>query len=214
MKRIDRWILVWAAAGGLLQAAAAPMTRIAVARMGASSAVAAQFPGWDLGGGGAAQLAAALTNSGRFIVLERALADEVFWEQELGVKKLASPQTAPGPGRMIAAQFLVAGVITEFSQGGRKGIRLGFGGLGGGFDSVTSKVGFDLRLIDTATGRIVQAVHAEGKACGRGVSFNMETRRRLSAGGDLFRETALGRATQQAIERAVERLAAEPLADR
>ncbi|MBI3472795.1 MAG: hypothetical protein HY013_15675 [Candidatus Solibacter usitatus] len=69
-------------------------------------------------------------------------------------------------------------------------------------------------MIDTATGRIVQAVHAEGKACGRGVSFNMETRRRLSAGGDLFRETALGRATQQAIERVVERLAAEPLADR
>lgn len=62
-----------------------PKKRIAVAKFDAAGAFLAQYGGWDIGGGLAAQLTTALVNSGHFIVVERAEFTLVLREQEMSI---------------------------------------------------------------------------------------------------------------------------------
>jgi len=184
-----------------------PKKRIAVAKFDAAGAFMAQYGGWDVGGGLAAELTTALVNSGYFIVVERAELASVLREQEMALQKIISKDTAAQVGRVLGAQLLIRGSVTEFDQkAGGTGLRVGvgsgmFGGAMGG-QSTEGVVGMDIRLIDTTTGQVIQSHRAEAKLSARGISADINVNQ-VSFGGDKFDKTVLGQATRKAIEQAV-----------
>jgi len=186
---------------------AGPKKRIAVAKFDAVGSFTAQYGGWDIGGGLAAQLTTALVNSGRFIVVERADLANVLREQEMSMQKLVSKESAVQVQRLLGAQLLVHGSVTEFDQqAGGSGLRVGgaSGMFGGGLGSHTTNgvVAMDIRLIDTTTGQVVQAHRAEAKISASGVSADINVKE-VTFGGEAFKKTVLGQATRQAIEQTV-----------
>lgn len=184
-----------------------PKKRIGVARFDAVGSFVSQYGGWDIGGGLAAQLTTALVDSGRFIVVERGELASVLREQEMGLQKIVSRETAPQAGRMAGAQMLVRGSVTEFDQRvSGEGFRIGIGrataGAGLATESSEGRIGIDLRLIDTTTGQVLQSHRVEERVSSRGVAADINVRQ-LSFGGDSFNKTELGQATRQAIGKAV-----------
>jgi curli biogenesis system outer membrane secretion channel CsgG len=186
-------------------ASAVPKKRIAVLKFDAG---ALGTQAGDVGGGLAAQLTTALVNSGQFIVIERTELANVLREQEMSAQKLVSGETAAQVGRLLGAQLLVRGTVTEFDQqSGGGGVRLGVGGIGNtmgalGTSTTSGNVAIDVRLIDTSTGQVVQSHRAEAKVEARGYSAEVGVRN-MSIGGDSFDKTPLGQATRQAVEQAV-----------
>jgi curli biogenesis system outer membrane secretion channel CsgG len=184
-----------------------PRKRVAVSKFDAVGAFVAQNGGSDIGGGLAAQLVTELTNSGRFIVLERAELPNVLREQELGLSKVATTETAPHAGQIFGAQLLVRGSVTEFSQsvdgsGKQLGLTLAGATLGVGTNRVTGRVALDIRLIDATSSQIIESGRAEAKITQRVTSADIAAGP-LSLGKSSFDQTALGRATRDAIAQAV-----------
>jgi curli biogenesis system outer membrane secretion channel CsgG len=184
-----------------------PRKRVAVSKFDAVGAFVAQNGGSDIGGGLAAQLVTELTNSGRFIVLERAELPNVIREEELGLLKVATPETAPHAGQVLGAQLLVRGSVTEFSQsvdgsGKQLGLTLAGAALGLGTNRVTGRVAIDLRLIDATTSQVIESGRAEAKISQRVTNADIGAGP-LSFGKSSFDQTALGRATRDAIAQAV-----------
>jgi hypothetical protein len=155
----------------------------------------------------AAELTTALVNSGYFIVVERAELASVLREQEMGLQKIVSGETAAQVSRVLGAQLLIRGSVTEFDQrAGGTGLRVGagtgmFGGALGG-QTTEGVVAMDIRLIDTTTGQVVQSHRAEAKLSAAGISADIKVDR-VTFGGDHFNKTVLGQATRKAIEQAV-----------
>jgi len=184
-----------------------PKKRIAVAKFDAAGNFVAQYGAWDIGGGLAAELTTALINSGHFIVVERAELASVLREQEMALQHIVSKETAAQVSRVLGAQLLIRGSVTEFDQrAGGTGLRVGvstgmFGGALGG-QSTEGIVGMDIRLIDTTTGQVIQSHRAEAKVSAHGISADINVNQ-VSFGGDHFNKTVLGQATRQAIEQAV-----------
>jgi len=184
-----------------------PKKRIAVVKFDAAGAFVAQYGGWDIGGGLAAELTTALVNCGYFIVVERAELASVLREQEMALQKIVSKETAAQVSHVLGAQLLVRGSVTEFDQrAGESGLRLGVGTgmIGGavGGQATNGIVGMDIRLIDTTTGQVIQSHRAEAKVSAHGISADINVHQ-VTFGGDHFNKTVLGQATRQAIEQAV-----------
>ena len=120
----------------------------------------------EIGDGLREMLLTALFDSNRFIVLERQAIQGVLLEQDLGASGAVRPSTAAPTGLLEGAELLVYGVVSEFKMGS-SGLGLGLGmpglpfTLGGGASN--SHMAIDLRVVDTATGRIVSAARVEGK---------------------------------------------------
>lgn len=180
--------------------------RIAVLRVDAG-AVGAQYGGADAGNALAAQLTTSLFQTGQFIVVERAELASVLREQELGDKNIAAPETATRVGGLLGAQLLVRASVTEFDLKNKgSGVRIGIGNanlLGGlGVASNVGAVALDVRLIDAATGAIVQSQRVESTIEAKGMSADVGSRGAV-IGGDTFEKTPLGQATREAIDKAV-----------
>lgn len=155
-----------------------PKARIAVARFTDRTG-----KGWwsgQLGDGMADMLCTALFNTNRFIVLERALLQEVLAEQDLGASGRANQETAPELGAIEGAELLITGAVTEFEPGssgiyGTLGNLAHYGGkwghvAGNVLGSIRkSHVAIDLRVVDTRTSRIVLAASVKGEA----IDFNL-----------------------------------------
>lgn len=149
-------------------------------------------------------LTTALVETGRFIVVERAAIDKVTGEQDLSASGRVNKETAAATGRIIGAQTLITGDITEFSYNQTS--------VGGTFkplkfikaktDKVTATVALDLRLIDAETGEVIFSHRSEGKSSMTGASAEL-TRgdQEFSVSG--YKNTPLGQASREAIEGAV-----------
>ncbi len=148
-----------------------PKARIAITRFTDKT-----HSGWwsgSIGDGMADQLATALFNSNRFIVLERQALDDVLYEQDLGASGRIKQETAAQIGEIEGAELLVVGAVTEFegnaggTQGGLSGIVGGtFGAILGGIAGGVRKahMAIDVRVIDAKTSRILAATSVEGEA--------------------------------------------------
>jgi len=185
-----------------------PKKRIAVTKFDAVGGFVAQVGGADIGGGLAAQLITELTRTGRFIVLERADLPSILREQELGITKVATAETAVAPGELVGAQLLIRGSVTDFEQsakgkGGQVGLSIAGVALGLGRNSVTGHVAIDLRLIDATTGEVLDSRRAEAQVTQRSNNANM-TVGAMTFGNSAFEQTALGQASRQAIDQAVD----------
>lgn len=165
---------------------------------------------WQAGPALQAMLSKSLVVQNRVIVVERDQLDQVLNEQQLR----ASHVTGGSPDltiKMIPAQYLVLGSVTEFgspNSGGGFSIGGGQGDLIGGLGikRETGKVSIDLRILNTRTGQVVEAFTVSKTVSRTGVSVTTDYRG-LSVGSDAFNKTPLGEACRQALDEAADRIA-------
>lgn len=156
-------------------------------------------------------LVTSLFNTDRFIVLEREKLQAVISEQDMGATGRFRKDTTAPIGELEGAQILVIAAVTGFEpdvaggggrargSGGLLGDRLG--SLAGGYQQ--ARLALDLRLIDTATGRVLSATSVEGKAHGYDLGGSVMDSR--SAGAlNTFARTPMEKAIRSAIDSAVD----------
>ena len=214
MKLTRRLILAWAAvlvllAGWPLEAAAQDKTRIAVSAFENKVKMPWGDPSWKIGEGLAEMLTTELIKTGRFTVVERQAIGDVVREQELGQSGLISKGTAVAPGRLIGAQFVVRGAVTEFemqASGGGAGVV-----TGQSFSTAArlqnAHVALDLRLIDTSTGQVI-ASHRAAKVVPAASGAFAAQSGGTQFGADAFYNTPIGQATRAAIQDALQLIVA------
>ncbi len=162
-----------------------------------------QAPG-QVGAGMTEQLTTALIDTGHFIVLERAALQEVLGEQDLGASGRVNRDTAPPIGKMTGAEWLVKAAITEYtdrksSSGGSLLLR----NLGLGAKKNEACVALDVRIIDAATGQVVDSVKADGRSHSGGIQAGFAAGG-VVLGGHKEDTTPIGQATREALAQAVD----------
>lgn len=189
-------------------ACSGPRPRVAVYGFYATGKMAS-FEGYNVGDGLAAQLATALTRTDCFVVLDRTGLSDILREQELGLAGVVNRETAPGAGRMVGAEVIVKGTITEFDPNKRGGgMTVGVAlpktplGLRLGRNGSKAHVGLDISVIDATTGQITTShrVTADSKTGGWTIGLDFE---KASVGGDSFAKSPLGIASRNALGQAV-----------
>ena len=185
-----------------------PKARVAVARFTDKTAKGNQWWNPRIGDGMADMMASALMSSGKFIVLEREVLDEIYEEQQLqGVaRRAAIPQ-----GQMEAAELLVVGAVTEFepdARGLRGAAAAADGGLLGGIlgGAKKSHVAIDVRVVDTRTRRILASTTVEAEATDfdvGGALIGLTGGGGAGAGLGAFSNTPIEKAVRVAIVEAV-----------
>ena len=192
-------------AGGGFLGGRAPATKPVVAVMDFENK--ASFSGqWNLGQGMADLLVAQLMETERVVVLERRHIHDVVDELQRQDQAMFRPEGRAERGRLINAQYLIRGAVTDFTvvgdASGWFGVkdRAALKGRG-----ERARVAMVITVSDVASGAVLSSVQADGdvSAGGLGVAINY---RQLSFGGEAFFRTPLGKATERAMERAVKRI--------
>lgn len=154
---------------------------------------------WKLGDGMADLLVSELVQSRNFVVVERQHFERITGEIDRQQSSLFRPEGKIKRGQMKSAQYLIRGVINDFSQTGGGGFSISFFRnlflLGRGY---TARVALTLTLVDVETGQILSAVQSAGLVRTR-EAYAKATYDGVSFGGDVFFETPLGKATARAI---------------
>ena len=82
---------------------------------------------WDIGTGMGEMLVQSLMNTGKVNVVERLNIGDITFEQDLVSQGRVSKSTGAKTGKMIGAQYIVRGAITEFDveeAGGMGGVNI------------------------------------------------------------------------------------------
>ena len=157
----------------------------------------------NVGTGMAAMLSDALFNTNRFIVLERENLNEVTAEQDLSNSSRFRKDTAAPIGQLEGAQLLIRGSVTAFEPNCK----------GGSIIIASTKqacVTINLRIIDAATGRVVNATTVEGTSANNGLGFAF-TGPDLPIGLGAFSKTPMETALRNCIEAAVQHIVSTKL---
>ncbi|MFH1933469.1 MAG: CsgG/HfaB family protein [Pseudomonadota bacterium] len=177
---------------------------------------------YRIGDGMATMFTTALVNSDRFIVLERDLIDEVIREQDLAAGGRVKTGTGAPVGEIEGAELMLTGAVTEFEPE-KFGLGGGIIGLGTFITSaiiheknpnipivaamyIESHIALDVRLIDTATSRILVALSVEGYGQDWGGGIIAEVgggRSRLPLAFGTFQKKATEKAIREVIDLAV-----------
>jgi curli biogenesis system outer membrane secretion channel CsgG len=145
------------------------------------SGVAAIFgTNQDVGKGIADLLVEKLVKSGQYRVIERKAIDKILAEQNFSNSDRADSTTAAKIGRLIGADAIVMGSITQFGRDDKKtnvggsvvGSRLSRYGLGGvGASKAKAVVGLSARLVSVNTGEILAVASGMGESTRSGTSL-------------------------------------------
>ena len=119
----------------------------------------------DLGSGIGDIVTRELFELDRFDLVERRNLAAILAEQDLGQSDRFDPTTAANVGRLLGADLILVGAVTELSIDRSSAVVPGF--LGGA-TVTTVVVEVELRFVDVATGRIL------GLGTGRGVARDAE----------------------------------------
>ena len=149
-------------------------------------------------------LTTALIDSGRFIVLERKALADIQAEQQLAASGAVDPASAAVAGKLLGAQALIRGAVTEFSykRSSTGGSASFLKGIGLATTKAEASVGLDIRLYDVATGVVLDSVKAEGRAKSSATAVDVD-KPDWKVSGSSFKQSPLGAATRQAINKAV-----------
>lgn len=161
----------------------------------------------DFNNGMADQLTDALIQSGQFVVLERATLGDVIKEQDMQASDRFQKGQSARTGKLTSAQILVKGTLTEFSTAAdSSGSSINIKGFRIGGRKHSVHLGLLIRLIDTTTGEVIDSQRVEGAARSKSLDVGINFRG-ASFGSNSFKATPLGKATQIAIDNAVEYIA-------
>jgi curli biogenesis system outer membrane secretion channel CsgG len=168
----------------------------------------------NAGGPIAARLTTKLADSGCCDVVERDDLAQLVSEMDLAKSRVSAGNTAPVPGNMIPAQFLITGSVTAQSAADRGGgLTIGGGGSAVGFGGAQGELTIDLRLVDTRTGSVVSAFKVRRNVNAHNLSLTTNVGG-TSIGSNGFFNTPLGKALDGALDDAVAQvvrtLAAQP----
>ena len=190
-----------------------PKRTIAVGKFDTIGSLSAKYGDWDIGGGMAAMLTAALVDTRHFMVLERAELDKILNEQQMAGEGVSAEGSGPDLGQLYGAQLLIFGAVTKFGDdftGG--GVSLGAAGVGscahalasGSFAAEHAKgaIGMDIRIVDSTTGAVIDSVYIEAPITKRGKDTSLEYGK-FSIGGNKFMRTPIGDAARKAISHVV-----------
>ncbi|MEW6557914.1 MAG: CsgG/HfaB family protein [Elusimicrobiota bacterium] len=163
-----------------------------------------EFDDPKIGRGMAKMLTTALVDSKRFKVVERSpeMIKSILEEQRFSQSAVVDEQTAARIGKLLGAQAVVVGEVSEF--GIRKtGVYTGFTGS----RNITTRIVIDAKMVSVETGEIISAATGIGtcttSSSGTGAVLSFEY------GTEGFDETSIGIATRKAIYQLVEKIAME-----
>lgn len=161
----------------------------------------------DLGSGIGDIVTRELFELDRFDLVERRNLAAVLTEQDLGQSGRFDPATAASVGRLLGADLILVGAVTELSIDRASAVVPGF--LGGA-TVTTVIVEVELRFVDVASGRIVGLGTGRGAARDSEVSVDaVQQALRLLRVGTVRQSlvaTSLRSAIREAVEVAAERL--------
>lgn len=173
---------------------------IAVSRFENSTDTAGQAA---IGTGMADQLADALIQSDKFVVIERQGLEDVIAEQDIAASGRAAVSQTSQTGKLIPAQILIKGAVTEFEAEEQKGgTGISISGISLGSNKATAHVAVILRIVDSTSGEVLDSVRVEGEAKAKGMKIGI-AKGGVDFGTESFKKTPLGEATQIAIDKAV-----------
>jgi len=153
----------------------------------------------DVGQGMADMLSDSLFNTGRFIVLEREHLNEVTQEQDLANSGRFNQATAAPIGKLEGAQLLIRGSITAFEPACKGGSLIIVSGN-------QACVTINIRIIDAATGRVVNATTVNGTSASNSVGL-IFARGDMPIGLGAYSKTPMEQAIRNCIEQAVNYIA-------
>jgi curli biogenesis system outer membrane secretion channel CsgG len=169
---------------------------------------AANASATNVGGPVAALLATALGESDEFILVERDAAAQMITEMDMAKSGVTTGTSAPRPGNMLPAQYLVVGSITDYTApGAGSGLGLSIGGSTAfNFGGSKGDVRIDLRVVDTRTGVVVKAFTVQHKlvALTAGLSSSYAG---VPIATNSFFNSPLGDATRKCLNDAVVQIA-------
>ena len=166
----------------------------------------ASFEGqWKLGEGMAELLTASLLDSDKVIVLERKNIGEVVGEISRQGDAMFRKEGRVERGRLMNAQLLIRGVITDFTVIEDSSGWLSFPHFlffGGGSKA---RVAMNIYVVDVSSGKVLSSVKSDGTASSGGGGGKIDYKN-VAFGGDSFFRTPLGKATEEAIGHAVKQI--------
>lgn len=115
-------------------------------------------------------LSSALFRTGRYDLVERKDIERVLREQRFQLSDMVDPLTAVGIGRILGAQAIVTGAITE----------IGFSAGSFIINMTQCTVGIDVRMIDVETAKIVMAETGYGRSYRGGLMFSEDALRAVN----------------------------------
>lgn len=157
-----------------------------------------------VGKGMSDMLTSALFNTGRFIVLERERLDEVMAEQDRTASDRFRKETAAPKGQLEGAELLIRGSITHFEPN-CKGASVILA------SSQQSCLGINLRILDAATGRVLNATTVEATSADNRVGIIWTRGAALPIGLGTYSNTPMETAIRNAIETAVNHIVSTKL---
>lgn len=140
-------------------------------------------------------------DTGRFVVLERDALEALLTEKDIKAESTGQDQK----GKIVAAQSLVAGKVTDFSlsnKGAGGGVSVGGIRVGGSVQEAMCKI--NVRIINVDTSEVIMSETDSGTAAAGGLSFSGgigSTYTDFAA----FEKSPLGKAVTTAIDKVVER---------
>lgn len=163
---------------------------------------------WELGQGVADLLVSELVLSKNFEVLERAQLGRILDEIDMQRNGYFRSEGKIEKGRLKNAQYLIRGVVTDFSQvsGGSLWLHLQRFLVGG--RAYTARVGLTLTIMEVESGRIVDSVQCAGDARAKS-AYGSGSYDDVKFGGDMFFKTPLGRATSDALRQGLKGIIAK-----
>ena len=169
----------------------------------------ANFSGqWNLGTGMADLLVSELIDSGRVTVLERQHIGEVINEIVRQGQSLFRREGRVERGRLKNAQYLIRGVVTDFTitSEGRGWLGLPNFRLWG--SGSRARVAINIKVSDVESGEILSSVKTDASVGAGGVGGDYKDSK-MAFGGDAFFRSPLGRATEKAMTKAVRHILAD-----
>jgi curli biogenesis system outer membrane secretion channel CsgG len=160
---------------------------------------------WNLGDGMADLLVTELLKTDRVIVLERKDLKNILEELALQSKDLFRKEGKAARGRLRNAQYLIQGSVTDFTESSEIGGWLATRWLRLFGRSRRARVAVVIRVSDVESGQILSSVKAEHSVSAGGLGAAAQYKD-VAFGGDAFFRTPLGRATEEAIRKAVRQI--------
>lgn len=174
-------------------------SRPRIAVVGFENNTTSNIWGDKLGDAAADELTSQLVRSGKFTVLERAQIQKILDEQAAGQSGAIDPATAAQIGKVLGAQVVLLGSITQFSVDQKSG---GIGRFSASYAEAESML--DVRIVNVNTAEIIAIAEGQGKKRFGGASYdNINLERSFDAG---VAQEALRPAVEKAIDELVGQL--------